>query len=96
MITLETENATIKKEATANPLTPCVKLSPVNVPVFDGSYLGWASFHDVFSALIHVNVNLSPIQKFFYLRSSLSGEALNAIKCLETTTNNYEKAWSIR
>jgi len=29
------------------------------------------------------------------LRSALSGEVLNSIKCLETTANNYEKAWSI-
>jgi len=43
--------------------------------------------------LIDENPTLTPIQKFFYLRGALSGEALNCIKCLETTSDNYKIAW---
>jgi len=34
------------------------------------------------------------IQKFYYLRSFLSSDAKECIKCLETTAANYEAAWS--
>jgi len=48
-----------------------IKLAALNIPVFNGDYADWISFHDIFVALIHTNINLTPIQKFFYLRSSL-------------------------
>ncbi|XP_050527955.1 uncharacterized protein LOC126898049 [Daktulosphaira vitifoliae] len=70
-----------------------VKLAPISISVFTGEYSEWKPFYDLFSKLIHVNADLSDIQKFCYLRSSLSGEAANIIKSLETTANNYEIAW---
>jgi len=70
-----------------------IKLAALNIPVFSGDYADWTSFHDIFVALIHTNINLTPIQKFFYLRSSLVNEPANCIKNLETTANNYEHAW---
>ena len=45
-------------------------------------------------ALVHNNNSLSDIQKFFYLRSSLSGDAERSIQCLQTTSDNYQKAWT--
>lgn len=74
--------------------TPVVKLAALNVPIFSGLYAEWAPFYDMYTALIHNNDNLTTIQKFFYLRSSLSDDAANCIKNLETTTNNYEHAWN--
>ncbi|XP_026821298.1 uncharacterized protein LOC113559752 [Rhopalosiphum maidis] len=70
-----------------------IKLSSLSVPVFTGNYQEWASFYDIFLALIDNNMSLMAIEKFFYLRESLSGEALSSIKCLETTANNYTIAW---
>jgi len=72
---------------------PAVKLAALNVPTFSGNYYEWTSFFDIFSALIDENSALSSIEKFFYLRASLSGEALTSIQCLETTANNYTMAW---
>jgi len=69
-----------------------IKLAALNIPVFNGDYADWTSFHDIFVALIHTNINLTPIQNFFYLRSSLVNEPANCIKNLETTANNYEHA----
>lgn len=74
-------------------VTPMVKLAALNVPTFSGNYHEWASFCDIFSALVDKNIALSPIEKFFYLRAALSGDALNSIKCLEITANNYTVAW---
>jgi len=36
---------------------------------------------------------MSDIQKFFYLRSCLSGDAEKVIHCLQTTAENYQVAW---
>jgi len=68
-------------------------LAPLNIPVFTGKYEEWTSFNDIYMALIHTNQSLTAIQKFFYLRSSLSNDAANCIKYLETTAANYEIAW---
>ncbi|CAI6352741.1 unnamed protein product [Macrosiphum euphorbiae] len=78
-----------------NSMAPQVKLAALKVPVFNGDYLEWASFYDTFTALVHTHPDLLPVSKFFHLREALSGEALNSIRSLETTANNYEKAWSI-
>ncbi|KAE9521837.1 hypothetical protein AGLY_017772 [Aphis glycines] len=54
----------------------------------------WSTFYDMLMALVHTNDLLSPVQKFLYLRSSISGKAANVIKSLETTAKNYETAWA--
>lgn len=70
-----------------------IKLAALNIPIFNGDYAEWATFHDMYIALIHTNSSLTGIQKFFYLRSSLGGDAANCIKNLETTADQYECAW---
>jgi len=79
--------------ACMNKVLSTVKLTSLSVPEFTGNYQEWASFYNIFSALIDNNTSLTAIEKFFYLRESLSGEALSSIKCLETTSNNYTVAW---
>jgi len=71
-----------------------VKLVPLEIPQFSGAYTEWAAYHDIFSALVHSNDQISNIQKFFYLRSSLSGDAESVIKCIQTTADNYNAAWN--
>jgi len=70
-----------------------IKLAPLNIPVFNGKYADWTPFYDMFMAFVHTNDKITPIQKFFHLRSSLSDEPASCIKNLETTANNYEYAW---
>lgn len=45
--------------------------------------------------MIHDNAALTEIQKFQYLKSSLTGEALHVIGGLVTTTANYNNAWDL-
>ncbi|KAL1236433.1 Gag polyprotein [Trichinella spiralis] len=52
-------------------------------------------FHDEFEATINSNSNLSPIEKFNYLRSLLSGNAETAIPGLTLNAVNYETALTI-
>lgn len=72
-----------------------VKLPRLNLPVFDGKYENWLLFYDTFSSVIDKNTNLSAIQRFQYLRSSLSNEALEVIQSLELSAANYDIAWNL-
>lgn len=72
-----------------------VKLPTLQLPKFNGSYDQWLMFKDTFISVIDSNTRLTKIQKFQYLRSSLTGEALQVIHTLETTDENYEIAWQL-
>ncbi|KAL4099118.1 hypothetical protein QTP88_023596 [Uroleucon formosanum] len=70
-----------------------VKLAALNVPQFSGNYKEWSTFNDMFTALIHSNEALTEVQKFFYLKAALSGDAAEVVKCFETSAKNYKIAW---
>ncbi|XP_055645590.1 uncharacterized protein LOC129782412 [Toxorhynchites rutilus septentrionalis] len=70
-----------------------VKLPEINLPVFSGKIREWVTFRDTFRSLIHNNTQLTPMDRFTYLRSSLSGDALQKISSIEQTAANYEVAW---
>lgn len=70
-----------------------VKLAALNVSSFRGHYKSWSTFHDMFVALIYGNEALSDVQRFFYLKAALTGDALKAIRCFEMSAKYYEIAW---
>ncbi|XP_024885139.1 uncharacterized protein LOC112463171, partial [Temnothorax curvispinosus] len=72
-----------------------VKLPTMSFPVFDGNPEQWLQFRDSFQGLIETNVNLSDIQRMYYLRSSLKGRAAEVIQALESSAANYEIAWTL-
>jgi len=89
-ISIKNDNA-----ASINPnVNSIVKLPPLEIPQFSGTYTEWAAYHDIFSALVHNNDKIGDIEKFFYLRSSLSGDAESVLKCIQTTADNYNAAWN--
>jgi len=67
-------------------------LPTITLPVFDGDIQDWESFFDCFRAMIHDDGGFSPAQKFYYLRSSISGPALDLVKSIPMTDANYEVA----
>ncbi|XP_058449060.1 uncharacterized protein LOC131429022 [Malaya genurostris] len=93
------------------PVTPCasgspyaghfppsashVRLPDVKLPVFSGNLDNWLNFHDLYLSLVHSSAELSNIQKFYYLRSSLSGDALKLIQTIPISANNYVVAWNL-
>ncbi|XP_058816032.1 uncharacterized protein LOC131679338 [Topomyia yanbarensis] len=77
------------------PSSSQVRLPDVKLPVFSGNLDGWLNFHDLFVSLVHSSVELSNIQKFYYLRSSLSGDALKLIQTIPLSANNYVVAWNL-
>lgn len=72
-----------------------VKLPPLDLPTFKGNYDGWLGFVDTFTALIHSNNSLSDVQKFYYLKSCLKGDAARVIHSIEVTDINYEIAFKL-
>lgn len=73
----------------------CVKLPTISLPTFDGTVEMWLEFRDTYLSLIHNSITLDKIQKFHYLKSALSGSALEIIKSLQITFENYDIAWGL-
>lgn len=72
-----------------------LKLPEIQIRSFSGALEDWMEFHDSFSNMIHMNTDLSDIQKFHYLKSSLKGEAAEIIHSLQVTDSNYAVAWKL-
>lgn len=62
-----------------------VKLPSLILPTFSGFYDEWMQFHDIFRSLIDCDKGLTNIQKFYYLKSSLKGEAAAILDSLEVS-----------
>ncbi|XP_055612339.1 uncharacterized protein LOC129758753 [Uranotaenia lowii] len=69
-----------------------LKLPDIKLPEFSGSILRWFSYYDTFDSLVHNNAELSDVQKFHYLKSTLRGEALKLVEKMSVTGNNYSVA----
>jgi hypothetical protein len=87
----ETPNANTRhsNQSVTNSNFVPVALPTMSLPSFDGSWEQWLSFYQRFDSLIHSNASLSPIQKFQYLNSCVTGKANSVIKSLGITTENY-------
>lgn len=72
-----------------------VKLPTIKLPDFDGEPYNWLTFHDTFKALIDEDSRLSNVQKLFYLKACMKGEASNLIKDAENTLEGYKIAWDL-
>ena len=56
------------------------RLPKLTLPTFSGNILDWLTFWDSFQAAIHLNPNLSGIQKFNYLKAHLQGMQQEQLK----------------
>ncbi|XP_023953674.2 uncharacterized protein LOC112057425 [Bicyclus anynana] len=75
--------------------TDSIKLPTISVPTFDGSCGHWLEFRDTFQSLVHDSTQITNIQKFHYLKSSLKGSAALVIDSVEFSANNYSVAWEL-
>lgn len=64
-------------------------LPPVSLPKFDGHIQEWESFYSYYKAIVHEDERYPAAQKFSYLRSALSGPALDVVKGIPITESNY-------
>ncbi|PIO56741.1 hypothetical protein TELCIR_21858, partial [Teladorsagia circumcincta] len=67
------------------------KLPEIPIPIFTGRRWDWHNFWALFQANVH-DQDLTELQKFNYLLSSLKGEAKQSISRFHVTPSNYMKA----
>lgn len=84
-----------KSMSISNSTFHSVKLPTISLPTFDGNYEQWLEFRDTYLALVHKSSEISDIQKFHYLKSSLKGSAELVIHSLEFSASNYSIAWEL-
>ena len=71
------------------------RLPKLTLPTFSGELLEWQTFWDSFETTIHLNTQLSNVQKFNYLKSLLEGEAARCIEGFALTNSNYTQALEV-
>ncbi|XP_017471613.1 PREDICTED: uncharacterized protein LOC108362964 [Rhagoletis zephyria] len=71
---------------------PKQRLPVLHIPKFSGNYTEWPDFFSMFNTVVHQDVDLTRIEKFQHLRSSLRDAALDTIRSLEISDQNYDKA----
>ncbi|XP_068246290.1 uncharacterized protein [Palaemon carinicauda] len=72
--------------------TASIRLPKLDLPHYSGDILEWNSFWELYDVSVHQRKDLEPIQKFPYLRSSLTGEASKLISGFKFQAANYPQA----
>ncbi|XP_053964178.1 uncharacterized protein LOC128867103 [Anastrepha ludens] len=68
------------------------RLPLLMLPKFSGAYTEWSNFFSMFTSVIDNDGDLTQSDKLQYLRSCLSGAALDTIQSLEINETNYKNA----
>ncbi|XP_062534862.1 uncharacterized protein LOC134204054 [Armigeres subalbatus] len=89
------ENSYFRLKSALLAKRPRTKYPELKLPSFCGKLQDWITFRDNFKSLIHDNGDLSPIDKFNYLRASLRDEALLQINQVQVSAATYNIAWNI-
>ncbi len=76
------------------PANPLVKLPDIKVPTFDGKIQNFTDWNSLFSAMIDSNDNLKPVQKLYYLKQAMTGDAQNLLKDYALQEGLYESAYN--
>ncbi|XP_076284716.1 uncharacterized protein LOC143211140 [Lasioglossum baleicum] len=71
-----------------------VHLPKIRLPRFDGRLEKWLPFKDAFLSLIQGHQGLTDIQRFNYLRLSVTEQAEEAIESFTMSEENYKAAWA--
>ncbi|XP_075163105.1 uncharacterized protein LOC142235730 [Haematobia irritans] len=71
-----------------------VSVPPCDTQVFQGDYVTWPSFRDLFTAIYINNKKLSPVEKLYHLFQKTAGEAREINKNVPLTSEGFEIAWA--
>ena len=88
----EVANPVLATATTSSPTTGNLKMPKFQLPKFSGQYKDWTPFYEQFVASVHTNNTIADVQKFNYLKASLSGEALQLVSHLPLSNSNYHIA----
>ncbi|XP_041564894.1 uncharacterized protein LOC121467521 [Drosophila elegans] len=70
------------------------ELPKIHIKSFSGDYKEWPAFKNIFESTIHSRQLLTEIQKFYYLKTYITGEAADLIRHMPITDATYESAWN--
>ncbi|XP_073821300.1 uncharacterized protein [Musca autumnalis] len=70
-----------------------VTVPPCDTEVFQGDYMSWPSFRDLFTAIYLDNKKLSSVEKLYHLFQKTSGEAKEIIRHIPLTSEGLAIAW---
>ncbi|XP_054745733.1 uncharacterized protein LOC129250114 [Anastrepha obliqua] len=68
------------------------RLPLLTLPKFCGAYTEWTNFYSMFTSIIDKDSDLTNIDKLQHLCSCLSGAALDTVRSLEISNDNYKSA----
>lgn len=71
-----------------------IRFPQITLPTFSGDIKSWPKYYDTFNSLIHNSEVLSDTEKFHYLFSTLSGDALSAVSMYPVTQEHYQSAYT--
>ncbi|XP_050500703.1 uncharacterized protein LOC126880706 [Diabrotica virgifera virgifera] len=72
-----------------------IRLPRIDLPRFQGSFINFASFIDLYNSIVHNNAALGNVEKFKYLKGCLDGTPLSLILNLPITNDNYQVAYDL-
>ena len=87
------QQAAFLEKLNSTPGKSSVNLPKIGVSNFSGDYEDWPAFKDIFISSIDQNPSITPAQKFYYLKSYLSGTAADLVSHMKLTDSNYFEAW---
>lgn len=71
------------------------QLPRIQLPTFSGKFEEWPAFKDLFRSIIGRDSSLIDVEKLHYLRTCLKGDAVQLIRNVPTTMENYQRVWSM-
>lgn len=69
------------------------RLPKLELFCFDGDIENFTTFYETFCSLVHNQHHIPKIDKFHYLLSCTKGSALNIVKSVPISANNYDLVW---
>ncbi|XP_061391738.1 uncharacterized protein LOC133327189 [Musca vetustissima] len=70
-----------------------ISVPPCDTEVFQGDYVSWPSFRDLFTAIYINNKKLSSVEKLYHLFQKTSGEAREINRNIPLTAEGFTIAW---
>lgn len=75
------------------PLRTVIKLPKLQPPKFSGNYYDWVDFKNEFKSMIIDCNDVTDVDRFRFLKSCLTGNALQSISKMEASNDNFQIAW---
>lgn len=87
---IQSPNSTIHHDHGSN---YSFNLPPCDTEIFNGDYMSWPTFRDMFTAVYIRNSRLSPVERLFHLTQKTKGEARDIVQRAPLTNQGFQLAW---